>query len=446
MRRDSNTTSSAQRLKREDGVSLIMVALSIFVLTGFLVVVLDYGVLWTARRQAQNAADAGALAGAVARSFDETADPPAANGIAYQAAVAAAQANNVFGEDGGVVVSWDCPAYAAGGICVRVDVHRDGANIDGVAGADSNPLPVFFAHLFGINSQNVRATATAWVATGNTTNCMRPFAVADRWNDIVDPTLTPPEFTRWDTSGNDAGTELSPKDVYVPQNSSSDGTGYTVEDHLGAQVFLKTGNNPNSAANGMTPGWSLPVRLPDGEGDYVSGGADFNNAIKYCIGNPVTVGDYLPLESGVMVGPTQQGVDEEPTGDEDSLVEQDLNAKWDTGTKTVVDTCAPGCAPFSPRIVPVAVFDQDEYQWRTAANNWTDSWTPGVGPNLGAGGFSCPIGGRCIRVVNIIGFFVEGMAGQDVMGRVVMYPGDFTTGGGEVSGGASFLKTIQLIR
>jgi Flp pilus assembly protein TadG len=446
MRRDLNTASSARRLRREDGVSLIMVALSIFVLTSFLVVVLDYGVLWTARRQAQNSADAGALAGAVARSFDETTDPPSADGIAYESAVAAAHANDVFGEDGGVVVSWDCPAYAEGARCVRVDVHRDGADIDGVAGADSNPLPVFFAQLFGINGQNVRATATAWVATGNTTNCMRPFAVADHWNDVVDPTLTPPEFQRWDTGGGPgSGSELSPKDVYVPPSSSSDGTGFTVEEHLGAQVFLKTGNNPNSAANGMTPGWSLPVRLPDGEGDYVSGGAEFSSAIKYCIGNPVSIGDYLPLESGVMVGPTQQGVDVDPgPGDPDSLTEQDENAKWDTGTKTVVDTCAPACAPFSPRIVPVAVFDQDEFQWRTSNNNWTTSWTPGVGP--GTGSFDCPIGGRCVRVVNIIGFFVEGMVGQDVMGRVVMYPGDFTTGGGEVSGSASFLRTIQLIR
>ena len=48
----------------------------LFVLMAFNVFVLDYGMLWVARGQAQNAADAGALAGAVARGFDDFADPP----------------------------------------------------------------------------------------------------------------------------------------------------------------------------------------------------------------------------------------------------------------------------------------------------------------------------------------------------------------------------------
>ncbi len=47
----------------------------------------------------------------------------------------------------------------------------------------------------------------------------------------------------------------------------------------------------------------------------------------------------------------------------------------------------------------------DEFQWRTAANNWNTAWIPGVGP--GTGSFNCPIGGKCVRVANILGFFVE---------------------------------------
>ena len=182
----------------------------------------------------------------------------------------------------------------------------------------------------------------------------------------------------------------------------------------------------------------MPVRLPDGAGGYVSGASDFSNAIKHCIGNPVSIGDYLPTENGVMVGPTAQGTET----DIDSLINQDKDAVWNTSTNRVDDSCAPECADFSPRIVPVAIFDMDEFQWRTTANNWTTPWIPGVGP--GTGTFSCPAGGRCIRVVSIIGFFVERMIGQDVPGRVVQYPGEFTTGtGGPVS---PFLTTIQLIR
>jgi hypothetical protein len=210
-------------------------------------------------------------------------------------------------------------------------------------------------------------------------------------------------------------------------------------------VFLKTGNNPNSVAGNVTPGWSLPLQLPDGEGGYTSGADDFKESIKYCIGNPVSIGQYLPTETGVMVGPTGHGTVDDPTSAEPALIEQDPDAEWDDDLDIVVGSCAPGCAPFSPRIVPIAVFDMDEFQWRTTNSNWSTPWIPGVGPGTGTG-FSCPAGGRCVRVVNILGFFVEGMTGQDVFGRLVMYPGEFTTGGGEVNEDASFLKTIQLIR
>jgi hypothetical protein len=437
MTQSVNLRPLSERCKSERGVSLITVAIALLVLTGFLVFVIDYGVMWLGRRQAQNAADAGALAGAVARAYDETANPPANDGLAYASAVAAAQSNDVIGEDGGVRVTWDCPAFAAGGRCIRVDVHRDGSDVDGDGAADSTPLPTFFAKMFGIDDQFVRATATAWVATANATNCMRPFAVADKWTDNV--VSAPLKFERWNKVGNDA-VELDPKDVYVPVNAGSTGTGYTVENDLGSEVFLKRGN-PSQTADDVQPGWSLPVRLPDGEGDYVSGAADFSSAIKYCIGNPVAIGDYLPLENGVMQGPTTQGVET----DADSLVNQDPSAEWDDEAGAVSGTCAPECAPFSPRIVPIAVFDMDEYQWRKAKNDWTTEWVPGVGPGA-AGAGVCPIGGNCIRVVNIIGFFVEEMSGTDVKGRVVMYPGEFVVGPPSVNSGAGFLVAIQLIR
>ena len=50
--------------------SCIHVAIGMMVLIGFLTFVVDYGVMWVGRGQAQNAADAGALAGAVSMAFD----------------------------------------------------------------------------------------------------------------------------------------------------------------------------------------------------------------------------------------------------------------------------------------------------------------------------------------------------------------------------------------
>ena len=56
-------------LRSEQGAVFVQVGISILVLMAFNVFVLDYGVMWVSRRQAQNAADAGALAGAVARGL-----------------------------------------------------------------------------------------------------------------------------------------------------------------------------------------------------------------------------------------------------------------------------------------------------------------------------------------------------------------------------------------
>jgi hypothetical protein len=109
----------------------------------------------------------------------------------------------------------------------------------------------------------------------------------------------------------------------------------------------------------------------------------------------------------------------------------DPGAYWDPNTQTVAGSCAPGvwthqpahraALGVRPRRVPVP---------SRAANDWN----------------VCPTGGRCIRVVNIIGFFVSHMSGQDVVGYLINYPGEFGVGSPTVSESASFLTTIQLIR
>ena len=49
--------------RAERGAVLVHVAIAMIGLLAFSSFVIDYGVLWAARRQAQNAADAGAMAG-----------------------------------------------------------------------------------------------------------------------------------------------------------------------------------------------------------------------------------------------------------------------------------------------------------------------------------------------------------------------------------------------
>ena len=58
------------RGKHERGAIIIHVAFALLALLAFSAFVVDMGVMWVSRRQAQNAADAGALAGAVALMRD----------------------------------------------------------------------------------------------------------------------------------------------------------------------------------------------------------------------------------------------------------------------------------------------------------------------------------------------------------------------------------------
>ena len=61
-----------------EGAVIVQAAIAMVVLLGFSAFVVDYGVLWLSREQAQNAADAGAIAGAIARAYDDLDPAPSA--------------------------------------------------------------------------------------------------------------------------------------------------------------------------------------------------------------------------------------------------------------------------------------------------------------------------------------------------------------------------------
>src|SRR5688572_7306734 len=87
------------RLRRisadESGMSYVFVGMSLMSLLGASMLAIDVGMLMTARAQAQNAADAGALGGAAALYFDDFDDRTAA-GPAVTGAIAAAKGNFVM--------------------------------------------------------------------------------------------------------------------------------------------------------------------------------------------------------------------------------------------------------------------------------------------------------------------------------------------------------------
>src|SRR5260221_6917975 len=78
----------------ERGAILIHVAVGLIALVAFSALVVDYGVLWASRHQAQNAADAAAHAAAEQITWGDPGDQAAAR----NAALAVAAQNKIWGQ------------------------------------------------------------------------------------------------------------------------------------------------------------------------------------------------------------------------------------------------------------------------------------------------------------------------------------------------------------
>ena len=132
------------------------------------------------------------------------------------------------------------------------------------------------------------------------------------------------------------------------------------------------------------------------------------------------------VKTGASVGPTKQGID--------FLTDQDPGATYVYGTGIVGSTFDPPSK--SPRVVAIGVMDVDDYLSRNPT---------------GSNGTA--------RMVNIYGFFIEGMGdvdavtgamtlgsgGKAVIGRLVRVP-SMTNGASPLGAGSSFLTKIILVR
>ena len=409
MKRRHIVSLSHRRRRGERGAVLIHVAVALVGLLAFSMLVIDYGVMWAARNQAQNAADAAALAAAVSLAYYDPDDIPRAKA----AAIAAGQANLVWGQapditEADVIIPWECPPGAPGlpDTCVRVNVYRN-------RGRD--PLPVYFAPLVGITEQGVQAMAVAQVLATNASDCVKPFAIPDKWIERrdADGNFLPKEWAWSDTfdrySTKKPFGELDTPDridEYVPPDPAPaglPGSGFTLDADAGTEVVLKWGN-PHDTIN---PGWYFPVDLPR-PGEPLPGGDNYRDNIATCNGVPIRPGDVLQMEPGGMVGPTVQGIEE--------LIAPDPSY-WD-GDGPACPPDSSGC--LSRRIVAIPVFDVDKFM---LAN----------------------INGREeFAIVKLMGFFIDGVTSKgEVRGYLVPFQGIYDGGGGQPS---SFLRTVALVR
>jgi hypothetical protein len=316
------------------------------------------------------------------------------------------------------------------------------------AGANQGaPIDTFLVSLVGPAQQRVRATAMAQVAAGNAVECIKPWVVSDKWTDVSTGAAGGLVSGAWDRMDT-----YDPGDSYTPGTSGFKATG--PNNDYGLELPLKAGNlSPGSV---WSSGWTMEIDFPG------ANGADpYREEIRRCPDWVPTVGLYdssvscadrgdedpekgcIGVMTGMTNGPTQQGVDD--------LVALDASASWDDATNSVINSCqnsgtCHNCdgnpIGHSARIVPLAIFNPAAYI---------------------AGGYTGTNG--VAQVVNLLGFFVEGMctevypnaatrplycgtnaeADKTVLGRLMAYPGQSDSASGP-AGPSTFVKILRLVK
>ncbi len=350
-------------LRQREGSVLAIVAVMMVALLAIVALAVDLGMAYTGRAEAQRTADAAALAGASAfLDYIEPLDAvPDANARAYDYVARNVVRNEHVDPDQDVNVEiWPDEQK------VRVWVQRRG-------------LGTWFARFLGIDQLTISAAATAQALSAGSATCLKPWALMDMWYEASSDA----NGNRWWDEGENWEYDPTAGDMFRqtaeigenPAGVTTGATGYgsgfrnnpfsDVRDDWGRQIHIKA-PDPNSEYV-PNPGTFLPWRV----GETDSGAADYRWNIANCNedniflsdNDPTTDHDQYPIETGNMVGPTFQGVQD--------LIAQDPEATWIETTETAEDgsTYTGGEVQGSifednwvesPRVIKVAVIDPDQ--------------------------------------------------------------------------------------
>lgn len=314
--------------RAQQGVTVVLVAITLAAVCGMGALALDVGVLFAAKNSAQNAADAGALAGAFT-FLNPAAVQPAA---AQTAAVALANANAILGQP--VQIDSSNVSVDIANQMVTVTVPRTG----------SNGIQTFFARVFGVTHADVLATASGqtlpWASgTGN----LRPLFVPNTILSTLDPgaaCMASPPQTILDSQGNLTTFARS---------------------QIGAALIMR----PTSPSGSLLPGQFYSLDFGNGAQTY---SCALSSSLTTCGITPglAICGNSYPTENGNMVGPTTQGINalvgsspdiwEAPGAylHPDGTITDTSNQ---VATVAVWDDCCPNCAVGTGKsMVPVIGF------------------------------------------------------------------------------------------
>jgi hypothetical protein len=365
-----------QPYAKKRGATITIVALSTAAILAMGAITVDMGMLYKMRLDAQRTADAAALAGASAYL-----EYPAvqAKDSAYARAWRYIAANYIGGRGINTTKATDAPVPVRGSYSewrateakvefapdiyrVRVTVWRPQA-------------PSFLGRILGVTGTRIQAYAAAEATDAGGAKCVKPFALADIWNETT--AGSDADGNRfWDT---DENWEYGPGDTYGPWDGEEtdvlgepqetgygsswrDGNGQGYLRDRGRQLVIKPQDPQQN--NVIRPGHFFAWDMPDDPDNGVSNGCpagggngaqDFEHSICSCNDAEIYTDTEYDLKPGNMVGPTKQGIT--------NLMKQDPGAKWSPtadGGKGAVTGSKYSNWRDSPRVIKVALYDPAE--------------------------------------------------------------------------------------
>jgi hypothetical protein len=297
-------------------------------LLSVLALAIDLGMLYKTKGEAQRAADAAALSGASA-FIDIT---PAANAV---------------GEANFRAKQLAARNYMTGGVIdtateVTVQVIPDSQKVR--VWVNRAAVRTWFARMFGVASTPIGAVAAARALNAASSMCIKPFALADFWNEATQDANSnrlsdlgtgsgnnnTSENWSYDASqgdqygqagtgsptglGSDYRNSFATGGTLTSQQAADPRTGFEYVNDGGRMLNVKFGDPQQAYA----PGYFSPWRPPGS-----SGGSDYRDNIRNCNTTEIDrteTTDYQ-RETGNMIGPTSQGIQD--------LVDSDpLDLKW----------------------------------------------------------------------------------------------------------------------
>jgi Flp pilus assembly protein TadG len=352
------TKSDARRNER--GVSLAVVALVIVMVLSMSAIAIDYGMIKTAKAEAQRAMDASALAGASA--FKEP--TPSYN---YDSA-GKARAKEI-------AVQHTVHRAVVDTSSAHLDVTVDLVKKNVKATYTVPPISLWFAKTFGVNSMGLNASATAHAENTNLATCVKPVALPDAWDNGVTPSEDLNADKVWNFKDKNGGTanvwdegETEPwafngADSY---DSITTGLGTNFRDNLGTgvnrrtkdygrQIFIMSFSPKDAAISSFYYSWGNTTTDNSATAihDRILGGCE-----------PGEVQHAYPAANGAKVNQVSDAWDE--------LINQDPNATWvDDGNGSGTVTGSSKGANWldqSPRVILVGLYNPSVYGGCSSCN------------------------------------------------------------------------------